>query len=1078
MRKLFFTLLLSMTSWSVVEAQSIQQTEWQDPKIVSVGKYNPRTTFMSYTTRDEAIANDYTKSRYYIPLNGMWKFVYADDHRKLPMAKVIDPLADFSAWNSIEVPTNWEVQGFGTPIYVNHPYEFAPSNPTPPLLPDAVPVGVYKRNVEIPFSHFDRDIFLHIGGVKGGTYVYINGEKVGYSEDSKNPAEFRINPYIVDGMNNITLVVYRWSTGSYLESQDFFRISGIERDVYIHSQPKTHIDDFKIIATLDENLKHGQLKIDLDVSNTYNGDEDVMLQYEIIDDKGDILTYYTKDTTLRANSRDTIKFRNIVPNVKAWSAEKPNQYTLIFRVKVDGRFIEYIPVKIGFKNTEIRGNQFFVNGQPVLIKGVNYHEHNDTSGHYLDEKTLRKDLELMKRNNINAIRCSHYPQQRLFYELCSEYGFYVCDEANIESHGMGYKLDRGRTLGNNPDWLNAHMDRTVNMFKRNRNYPCVTFWSLGNEAGNGVNFYETYLYLKSVDSLRPVQYERALLEWNTDIFCPQYPSAQNFKEWGESETDRPYIASEYAHAMGNSTGNLKDQWEEIYKYPNLQGGFIWDWVDQGLWVESDEGSLWAYGGDFGVNAPSDGNFCCNGIVNPDREIHPAMVEVKKVYQNIHFKPVDLKKGVINIKNGFFFTSLDEYKIEYYVKENGSTNVKSGVLTVNLAPGEDKNYTIPVSGLAPKAGSEYFINLAAKTKTETPLIPAGYVVANDQFKLPIEAAKRKYSVDGTVKIVEDSEAVAIGSAKVDFIFDKVLGVVLKYNVSAVDYVDKEFGLQPSFWRGPTDNDYGSGLPLRSQAWKTASKKFNVKSVTTEDKGSYATVKVIYELPFSAEYEVIYKVYASGVLHTEITFHAGNGDNLPEIPRIGMRMRLPNNMLYTKYYGRGPEENYADRKWGTDVGVYSAHVDEMSYPYVRPQETGHHTEARYLAISKNKVGTSGLLVVADSLFEFNALHNSIEDFDGEESSRPYQYYNKSEDESRDIKDYKNMRPKQTHINDINNRDFVELSIDYMMQGLGGDDSWWAKPYEQYRLSPSKNYKWGFTLVPIKNFSEIPSRVGVKY
>lgn len=1074
MRKLFNILLFTFVT---LNAFSQQLPEWQDLKVVQVNKHEPRTVFMSYTSREDALINDYSASKYFIPLNGIWKFIYTDDHRELSINKVVDPLIDFSNWNNIEVPTNWEVQGYGTPIYTNIPYEFAPSNPKPPMLPEAVPIGVYKRNVEIPFSHFDRDIFLHIGAVKGGTYVYINGEKVGYSEDSKNPAEFKINPYIVDGINNITIVVYRWSTGNYLECQDFFRISGIERDVYIHSQPKLHIEDFSIVPTLYNDNKHGKLDIDIKLSNSYNVDEPVMVQYEIIDDNGGIIAYYTKDTVLRANALDTIKFRNIVPNVKSWNAEKPNQYTLIFRVRYGGRFIEYIPMKIGFKNTEIRGNQFFVNGQPVLIKGVNYHEHNDTSGHYVDEKTLRKDLELMKKHNINAIRCAHYPQQRLFYELCSEYGFYVCDEANIESHGMFYDLQKGKSLGNNPDWHNAHMERTKNMYKRNRNYPCVTFWSLGNEAGNGINFYETYLYMKSVDTLRPVQYERALLEWNTDIFCPQYPSADALKKWGESESDRPYIASEYAHAMGNSTGNLKDQWDMIYKYPNLQGGFIWDWVDQGIWVETNEGDFWAYGGDFGVDQPSDGNFCCNGLVSPDRDAHPALAEVKKVYQNIHFKAVDLKKGVINIKNGFFFTSLNEYKVNYYIKSNGTT-IRSGVLNLTLAPGEDKNVTIPVSALKKQLGTEYFINFEVKTKSAYKLLPANHVVATDQFKLPIEPTKRKYSDNGSVNVIEDDEAIAIRSSRVNFIFDKTTKIVSKYNVSAVDYIESGFGVRPSFWRAPTDNDYGSGSPAKLQAWKVASNKFDVSNVSVEDNGSHAIVNVTYNLPYGAKYIVGYKVYSSGVLNVSCDFIGSNDKNAADLPRLGMRMRLDKSMVHVKYFGRGPEENYIDRKWGTDIGVYTTNVNNMGYDYVRPQETGHRTDVRYLALAKKRSGSGGLMVVADSLFEFNALNNSVDDFDGQESNRPYQYYNRTKDESRNDEDYKDKRAKQTHINDITPQDFVELSIDHKMQGLGGDDSWHALPYAKYRLPSTNNYSWEFTLVPIRNFNEINSKYPVIY
>ncbi|MFI3267883.1 MAG: glycoside hydrolase family 2 TIM barrel-domain containing protein [Rikenellaceae bacterium] len=1071
MRKTLITIILSIL---YIASYSQNLPEWQNHEVVEVNKYPSRTVFMSYTSREDALVNDYTTSRYYIPLNGMWKFIYDDDHRKMPIEKVIDPFIDFSRWNSIEVPTNWEVQGFGTPIYVNATYEYSHLNPTPPLLPDAVPIGVYKRNVEIPFSHFDRDIFLHLGGIKGGVYVYINGEKVGYTEDSKTPAEFRINPYIVDGVNNITIIVYRWSTGSYLECQDMFRLSGFERDAYIYSQPKTHINDFNISSTLYNENKHGRLNIEVELSNSYNADEDVMVQYEIIDGDGEILAYYTKDTTLRANSKDTIVFNNVVPNVKAWSAEKPNQYTLLFRLKSGGRFIEYIPIKVGFKNTEIRGNQFFVNGQPVIIKGVNYHEHSDTAGHYVDEATLRTDFELMKTHNINAIRTSHYPQQRLFYELCSEYGFYVCSEANIESHGMGYDLSKGRTLANNPEWLNAHMERTVNLYKRCRNYACVTFWSLGNEAGNGINFYETYLYMKSVDSLRPVQYERAVLEWNTDIYCPMYPSAAKLKELGESETDRPYIACEYAHAMGNSTGNMKDYWDEIYKYPNLQGGFIWDWVDQGLWVESSEGDFWAYGGDFGnESTPSDGNFCCNGLVNPDRSPQPALNEVKKAYQNIHFSAVDFSIGIINIKNGFFFSNTDEYKFDYYVKENGKT-LKSGTLNISLAPGEDKNVTIPVSGLSKKLGAEYFINLSVKTKTATTGIPSGHVVASEQFILPIEPTKQKYTASGTVRVIEDSEGVIVNSNVVDFIFDKITGTIIKYNVSAVEYAENDFGLRPLFWRAPTDNDYGTRNHERLQAWKQASQKMNVSSVTVEDNTSNAVINVIYDLPYGAKYKVAYKIYASGVLNVNCDFIAATDSDAPELPRIGMRMRLNKSMVYTNYLGRGPFENYVDRKWSADIGEYTTHIDAMGYDYVRPQETGHRTDVRYLALGKSRTGSSGLLITATSPFEFNALRNSIEDYDGNDSNRPNQYSAERGNAQRRV----DLGITQTHINDIEPQDFVEVCIDHKMRGLGGDNSWGKFPYEQYQIPSTKNYSFNFTLVPIRSFSEISSKYPVIY
>lgn len=1056
--------------------------EWQDEKVVSVGTNHPRTVFMSYDSREAAIANDFKAAKNYLSLNGdEWGFIYTDDHKKLNIAELVSPSSSV-AWNRIKVPGNWEMQGYGVPLYTNIPYEFMPFNPKPPVLPNAIPVGVYKRKIEIPYAWLDGDIFLHIGGAKSGVYLYVNGEKVGYNEDSKNPAEYTINKYVKEGINDITLVMYRWSTGSFLECQDFFRLSGFERDVYVYAQPKTRINDFKIIASMDSTYTKGELKLDVELSNSYNAKEDVTLYYEIVDGDGNIIKYYTADRTLPANGRDTLNFDATLANIKPWSAETPNLYTIIMRVKKEGRFIEYVPFKVGFRNIEIKGNQFLVNGQPVLIKGVNLHEHNDTTGHYVDEKTLRKDLEIMKKNNVNAIRCSHYPQQRLFYELCSEYGFYVCDEANIESHGMGYDLTKGRSLGNNPDFLKSHMYRTVNMYERNKNFPCVTFWSLGNEAGNGYNFYQTYLYLKSVDSIRPVQYERALLEWNTDIFCPQYPSAANFERWGQMETDRPYIPSEYAHGMGNSTGNLRDQWEQIYKYPNLQGGFIWDWVDQGLWTDKD-GGYWAYGGDFGENSPSDGNFVCNGMVSPDRTEHPGLAEVKRVYQNFHFTPVNLSKGVINIKNGNFFVGSDKYNFTYSILANGKV-VRSGAIAgVNIAPTANKNVTIPIGALEKRAGVEYVLNVSVKTKNNEPMLGAGYEVAADQFILAKAAAKTAYAATGTVVVDNGAADVSVTSPRVEFEVDKKTGVVTSYKVMQHQYIDKEFGFQPSFWRAPTDNDYGSQAPHRLQAWKEATKKPVVTSVKGESLGAFGLITVNYALPFGATMAVNYKVYATGVVNVECNYKgatqtAAKSSTAPEIPRLGLRFRVGGSYTHANYYGRGPEENYIDRNWGTDLGYYSSNIADFYFPYVRPQENGHHTDTRFMAIGKGKSGSNGLLFVADDSFGFNAHRNSVDDFDAQESKHRYQFENKRPDEDHSDEANRNKLRKHTHINDITPRDFVEVNIDHKQQGIGGDDSWGARVYSKYQITAENDYSWGFSVVPIKNFSEIGAKSIVAY
>lgn len=667
---------------------SQQLPYWKDIQTVAVNKELPRSSFMSYPDKSTALSFKYEKSPYYQLLNGTWKFYFADSYKDLP-DNITDPSVNTSSWHDIKVPGNWELQGFGTAIYTNHGYEFKPRNPEPPMLPEANPVGVYRRDIEIPADWDGRDIYLHVAGAKSGLYVYVNGQEVGYSEDSKNPAEFLINKYLKPGKNALTLKIFRWSTGSYLECQDFWRISGIERDVFLWSQPKVALQDFRVISILDDSYKQGIFKLAIDLKSHLESAKDLTVSYELMDKAGKSIASETSNIWVSPSAPATASFEKVLPEVASWSAETPNLYTLLMTIKEGDKVLEVIPYHVGFRRFEMKQTEekagngkpytvFLVNGQPVKFKGVNIHEHNPKTGHYVTEDLMRKDFELMKQHNLNAVRLCHYPQDRKFYELCDEYGLYVYDEANIESHGMYYNLKKGGTLGNNPEWLKPHMDRTVNMYERNKNYPSVTFFSLGNEAGNGYNFYQTYLFVKEKEKNgmnRPVNYERALWEWNTDMYVPQYPDAAWFEEIGKEGSDRPIVPSEYAHAMGNSTGSLYDQWKAIYKYPNLQGGFIWDWVDQGFEEKDKNGRLYyTYGGDYGVNAPSDGNFLCNGLINPDRNPHPAMAEVKYVYQDVNVTATDLASGKFSIFNRFYFKNLKDYQVSYEVKANGKLSV--------------------------------------------------------------------------------------------------------------------------------------------------------------------------------------------------------------------------------------------------------------------------------------------------------------------------------------------------------------------------------------------------------------------
>jgi beta-galactosidase len=1081
-----------MGTKAVAAERDVPKPYWQDVRVVAVNKEPPRSSFMTYADRQTALTSRYESSPYYSLLNGVWKFYFVDAYKKLP-ENITDPSASTAGWHDIVVPGNWEVQGHGIAIYTNQGYEFKPHNPQPPLLPEENPVGVYRRDIDIPAGWEGRDVYLHIGGAKSGLYVYLNGQEAGYSEDSKNPAEFLVNPYIKPGKNVLTLKIFRWSTGSYLECQDFWRISGIERDVFLYAQPKMAIRDFRVVSTLDDQYRDGIFRLAVDIKNHTNKTKGITVGYELLDAKGGTVAAGERNAWV-GNDGQTVSFEALIPSVAQWSSEHPNLYKLLMTVKEEGKVTEVVPFNVGFRRIEIKettltaqnGKPYtllFINGQPIKLKGVNIHEHNPETGHYVTEELMRKDFELMKRHNLNTVRLCHYPQSRRFYELCDEYGLYVYDEANIESHGMFYSLSKGRSLGNNPEWFHAHIDRIANMYERNKNYPSVTFWSLGNEAGNGYNFYQAYLWIKGKDKNgmdRPVNYERALWEWNTDMFVPQYPSAEWLEEIGRGGSDRPVVPSEYSHAMGNSNGNLWDQWKAIYTYPNLQGGYIWDWVDQGLLAVDKEGrSYWAYGGDYGVNAPSDGNFLCNGLVNPDRRPHPAMAEVKYAYQNFGFEAVDAAKGLFRVTNRFYFTHSGKYAIQYTVMAN-EKQVGSGKLALDLAPQASETVTLPlVATLKEQPGVEYFVNFKVTTTQAEALIPAGYEIAHDQFVLPLTAKKKEYKSSGKPALTTSSDGglLTASSPKVTFILNKKTGVVTTYTVDGTAYFAGGFGLQPNFWRAPNDNDYGNGAPKRLQVWKESGKHFRVADADIRTVDGNAVLSVSYRLAAGNEYTIKYTVYPSGVVNASVRFTAAS--SAPEVPRIGVRFRLPATMNQVQYFGRGPEENYVDRNAGTIVGLYRSTAEDLYFPYVRPQENGHHTDTRWVALTGGK--TPGLLIEADDVIGFNALRNSVEDFDSEEAlPHPRQWTNRSPEEiaAHDEEAAGNVLRRMHHVNDITPRDYVEVCVDMKQQGVAGYDSWGARPQPRYTIPAGREYNWGFTLIPVAGEKAVPGAKGYRY
>ena len=1010
------------------ESGDIQNKPHLDSEIAEIGKVSPRTQIAG--AQGERYSPEFVMS-----LNGEWNFWWSESDASF-REEFLSAGYNSSDWNKIQVPANWELNGYGTAIYTNHGYEFKPYKPQPPHLPEKNPVGVYRKVINIPENWDGREVYLNIGGAKSGCYLYVNGEFAGYNEDSKNTAEYDLTPYLHNGENLIALKIYRWSTGSYLECQDFWRLSGIERDVYIFAQPKVHIFDYTITPIVEELSADGltgsgYFELDVVVRNSTCAEAVATLSLG-----GALKGDEKREIAVGAGKESVQSFKIPFQGWNLWSAEFPNLYDGSIALEQNGVECEKVDFRFAPRKVEIVGNQLLVNGKAIKIKGVNIHEHNQYTGHVISREQTEADIRLMKAHNFNAIRCSHYPQPAYFYELCDKYGIYVCDEANIESHGMYYNLRKGGTLGNDLRFYNAHLARIRNMYWRNKNYTSIIYWSMGNEAGNGYNFYQTFLYLKGLDKVRPVQHERAILEWNTEIYCPQYPSAFKLAEWAAQETDRPYILSEYAHAMGNSTGNFKDLWDVIYAADNLQGGFIWDWLDQGIYQKDGQGrEFWAYGGDFGVNAPSDGNFLCNGVIGPDRVPHPAMNEIKHIYQNLWIEPDG--NGDYRAINRNYFKKIDHYSYEIisipetYSKKAKSKVIMAGKVVVDIPADDTLIINLPSFKMQP--GYDYYVNFSGDQSWNQ------YPLGETSDLHPVTSAKK---------------------GKVSFEVNPETGIIEKYAVDGVDYIADGFGVRPNYWRAPNDNDYGNGAPARWQPWKVFGKENKPVEVTEETVEGCRVVKVVYDNEdLDCRNVVTYTLEPTGALIVEAQMSEAT---LKEAPRYGVRWRMPQEFSKVRFYGRGPWENYCDRKDGAMFGIYSCDVDDMYTPYVRPQENGHRVDVRWLEI-KNEKGRGLVIFAMDKEFEFNALHNSVEDFDTEESDAPYQWNNFVENDPHDIGRARNVMKKQTHVCDISPRDFTEICIDSRMTGVGGDNSWGAETYEKYKVLTSEPQRLKFKIIP---------------
>ena len=1018
----------------------------QDVAVASINAEPMHATFVPFGSRDEALRLDGTASPYALSLDGPWRFRWVPRPDQRPWGFERDEY-DVSSWEELTVPANWELNGYGLPRYLNSDYTFGPTPPTPPLIPDDDnPVGSYRRTFTLPAAWAGRRVLLHFGGVNSAFYVWVNGREVGYSQDTKTPAEFDVTTHLGPGENTVAVQVFRYSVGSYLEAQDMWRFAGIERSITLVSSPQVRIRDFFARASLDGRFENGTLRVTVAVKNKLaEAAKELRVRAELLDAAGAaVLAPIERAVDVPARDERSIDLTGSMLAPAHWTAETPNLYTLLLTLlDASGATLEVVTAQVGFRTVEIRGGQLLVNGVPITIKGTNRHEHDPLTGRVVSDELMLRDITLMKRLNINAVRTSHYPNTPRWYELCDRHGLYVIDEANIESHGVGYHPDV--TLGNKPEWLALHLDRTRRMVERDKNHPSVIVWSLGNEAGDGVNFQATSAWIKGRDPSRPVHYERAKLEPHTDIYAPMYARIPRLLEYAASEQTRPLILCEYMHTMGNSGGGLADYWTVIRAHRQLQGGLIWDWVDQGIERRTADGRrTFAYGGDFG-DSPSDGNFLCNGIVAPDRTPHPHAWEVKKVYQSVAAELLDWPARRVRIHNRHDFLPLSAVDVAWRVEGDGEV-IAAGVLPRLAAPARShEDVTIPVPEIAARPGAESFLTLTFHAAAESPLVPRGFEVGFDQFPLPAAAPVPRLDrvVLPPLAVSDSAGAVTISGGTFALVFDRVAGTIRSWQYRGVELIMS--GPVPDFWRAPTDNDYGNRMPVRLAAWREAGAKRTVTALTVTRVGP-AEVRVDVEsvIPVgNSRHTTRYTVLGSGDVLVDVAFAPG-APGLPELPRFGMQLTLPRAFDTVTWLGRGPHESYADRKASAAVGMYSGSVDEQFHPYVRPQETGYKTEVRWIALAR--ADGIGLLAVGRPLVGAAASRFLHDDFEyGPEKG-------------------------QRHPTDMTPRNLVVLNVDLGQMGLGGDDSWGAKPHDEYMLF-AKPYEYSFRLRPFAAGDESP-------
>lgn len=1039
---MFRQLMFSCACLAVLSAEAQKDKPWWlDPEVNEVNTMAPRAAFFAYETENLAKADQKARSERYLSLEGKWKFNFSKDHDKAPR-DFYSLKYDDSQWTDFPVPGILELNGYGDAIYSNNGYPWRTQfRPEPPFVEERNNyTGSYRKMVTVPADWKGERIYLHVGSATSNLMVWVNGKFVGYSEDSKVSAEFDLTKYLTPGKENlIAMQVMRWCDGSYLEDQDFWRFTGIAREVYLYARPQAHIADLFITPDLVNNYQDGTLEVKLNAV----GAKGETVMFSLKDKEGKEVAAQTA----KVGGNGEVKVNFDIKNPLKWTAETPNLYTL-YTTLMDGKQVaEVVPQRVGFRKVEIKNAQVLVNGQPVLFKGANRHELDPVTGYVVSMDRMLEDIRVMKELNINAVRTCHYPNDPRWYELCDIYGIYMVAEANIESHGMGYG---DKTLAKEPTYEKAHLERNESNIKIYKNHPSIIFWSVGNEAGYGPNFEKAYDLVKAYDPSRPCQYEQAGQNGKTDIFCPMYYDYGGCDKYSQGDNPRPLIQCEYAHAMGNSMGGFKEYWDMVRKYPKYQGGFIWDFVDQGLRVKNKQGkTIYAYGGDFGRYPTSDHNFNCNGIINPDRKPNPHANEVRYYYQNIWATAKDLKAGEVEVYNENFFKSLDDVELQWTLESEGKV-LANGRNALDIPAQQKRVVKLDGYSLPADVKGEVVLNLDFVLKKAEPMLDAGYAVAREQFVVnpytfpTMESVLAVTSGKYDTRKVEKEEKVAwvtLSAGNTSVTFNHWNGWIDYLNVDGKPMLEEGYAITPDFWRAPTDNDYGAGTQRKLHAWKNPEMKMKSFKVVENEGKAEKGVEVVYDMPsVEATLTMTYTLTPAGelVVNEAMTVNK-DAKHKPELMRYGMQLVMPKAYNMLTYYGKGPGENYIDRNNGDRLGVYDAKVADQYWGYVRPQESGNKTEVRYWQV-RDENG-KGLEFYSFAPMECSTLNYLASDLD----------------------DGWDKNAHQSHSGDLTPRDFSVVKLAARQRGLACVNSWGAIPLEQYRM-PYQDYSFTYVIRPL--------------